>query len=90
MMSEEHITNFDKLDINTKRNQISNELIIIYELIKKYEERKGITSVTKIKNYDISIDKDLNEAEMLTYFYEDIYNIQQELITLLSFIEINN
>lgn len=90
MMSEEHITNFDKLDINNKRNQISNELIIIYKLIKKYEERKGITSVTKIKNYDISIDKDLNEAEMLTFFYEDIYNIQQELITLLSFIEINN
>ena len=90
MMSEEHITNFDKLDINTKRNQISNELIIIYELIKKYEERKGITSVTKIKNYDTSSDKDLNEAEILTFFYEDIYNIQQELITLLSVIEINN
>ena len=90
MMSEEHIINFDKLDINTKRNQISNELIIIYELIKKYEERKGITPVTKIKNYDINRDKDLNEAEMLTYFYEDIYNIQQELITLLSVIEINN
>ena len=88
MMSEDHIINFDKLDINTKR--ISNELIIIYELIKKYEERKGITPVTKIKNYDINIDKDLNEAEMLTYFYEDIYNIQQELITLLSVIEINN
>ena len=90
MMSEEHITNFDKLDINTKRNQISNELIIIYELIKKFEERKGLKPITKIKNYDTNKDNNLNEAEMLTYFYEDIYNIQQELITLLSFIEINN
>lgn len=89
MMSEDHIINFDKLDINTKRNQISDELIIIHELIKKYEERKGITPVTKIKNYDTSSDKDLNEAEILTFFYEDIYNIQQELITLLSCIEMN-
>lgn len=89
MMSEDHIINFDKLDINTKRNQISDELIIIHELIKKYEERKGITPVTKIKNYDTSNDKDLNEAEILTFFYEDIYNIQQELITLLSCIEMN-
>lgn len=87
MMSEDHIINFDKLDINTKRNQISDELIIIHELIKKYEERKGITPVTKIKNYDTSSDKDLNEAEILTFFYEDIYNIQQELITLLSILE---
>ena len=87
MMSEDHIINFDKLDINTKRNQISDELIIIHELIKKYEERKGIKPVTKIKNYDTSSDKDLNEAEILTFFYEDIYNIQQELITLLSILE---
>ncbi len=87
MMSEEHICNFDKLDINTKRNQISDELIITHELIKKYEEKNGITPITKIKNYDTNKDNNLNEAEMLTYFYEDIYNLQQELITLLSILE---
>lgn len=87
MISEEHICNFDKLDINTKRNQISNELIVMYELIKKYEEVNGISPITKIKNYDTNKDKDLNEAEILTYFYEDIYNLQQELITLLSCVE---
>lgn len=88
-MSQELLNSFDMLDINTKRNQISDELIIIHELIKKYEEIKNITPITKVKNYDTTNDKELNEAEILTFFYEDIYNIQQELITLLSSIENN-
>lgn len=37
-MREEFIDSFSVLDINTKRNQISNELIIIHELIKNIKE----------------------------------------------------
>ncbi len=85
-MNEELKHAFDMLDINTKRNQISNELVIIYELIKKYEASKNINPITKIKNYDSIQDANLNESEVLTFFYEDIYNIQQELISLLSLI----
>ena len=88
-MGNDLLNKFDVLDINTKRNQISDELIIIYELIKRYEELHGITPITKVKNYDANNDKDMKEAEILTFFYEDIYNIQQELITLLSSIENN-
>lgn len=83
-MSEELKHAFDILDINTKRNQISDELLIIYELIKKFENIKNITPITNVKNYDSSKDKNLTESEILTFFYEDIYNIQQELISLLS------
>ena len=32
---------FDELDINNKRNQISDELLIIFELIRQYENKKG-------------------------------------------------
>lgn len=84
MMSEKHIINFDKLDINTKRNQISNELMIIGELIKEKENLNGYESKLLVKNYDQVNNKDLTEAEMLTYFYEDIYNLEQELILYLS------
>ena len=49
----------------------------------------GIMPITRVKNYDTNNDKDLNEAEILTFFYEDIYNIQQELITLLSIVKNN-
>lgn len=83
-MSEELKQAFDILDVNTKRNQISDELLIIYELIKKFENIKNITPITNVKNYDSSKDKNLTESEILTFFYEDIYNIQQELISLLS------
>lgn len=83
-MSEEVKRAFDILDINTKRNQISDELVIIYELIKRFENTKNINPITNVKNYDSIKDANLSETEMLTFLYEDIYNIQQELISLLS------
>ena len=86
-MSSEMKNAFDILDVNTKRNQISDELLIIYELIKKFELLKGTSPITKVKNYDTVNDKVLSESEMLTFFYEDIYNIQQELITMFNLIE---
>lgn len=86
-MSEEMRNAYRKLDINNKRNQLSDELLIIFELIKRYENAKGISPITQVKNYDIAKDSNLNEDEILTFFYEDIYNIQQELITLLNVVE---
>ena len=83
-MNENYITKFHKLDNNTKRNQISDELIIIGELIKNFEKKYGISSMLNVKNYDQVNDSKLSESEVLTFFYEDIFNIQQELITLLS------
>lgn len=85
-MSEKMKNAYMRLDINDKRNQLSDELLIIFELIKRYENAKGINPVTQVKNYDILNDRNLNEDEILTFFYEDVYNIQQELITLLSII----
>lgn len=86
-MSEEMKNAYNMLDINDKRNQLSDELLIIFELIKRYENAKGINPVARVKNYDTVNDKNLNEDEMLTFFYEDVYNIQQELITLLNVVE---
>ena len=86
-MSDEMKNAYSMLDISNKRNQLSNELLIIFELIKKYENTKGIEPITQIKNYDIANDDNLNEDEILTFFYEDIYNIEQELITLLNIVE---
>ena len=86
-MSEEMKNAYKMLDINDKRNQLSDELLIIFELIKRFENTKGINPITQVKNYDTGNDKNLNEDEILTFFYEDVYNIQQELITLLNAVE---
>lgn len=88
-MSDEMKNAFDVLDINTKRNQLSDELLIIYELIKRFQNSRGVMPVSQVKNYDTVNDKSLSESEVLTFFYEDVYNIQQELITLLNLIDIN-
>ena len=74
-MSEEMKNAYRKLDINNKRNQLSNELLIIFELIKRYENAKGISPITQVKNYDIAKDSNLNEDEILTFFYEDTTRI---------------
>ena len=60
-MSEEMKNAYSMLDINNKRNQLSDELLITFELIKRYENAKGITPVTQVKNYDTVNDKNLNE-----------------------------
>ena len=81
-MSEELLNSFDVLDINTKRKQINDELIIIYELIRKYEDFRSIVPITNsIKRYT---DFSLTESESLTFLYENVYSIEQELIKLLS------
>lgn len=81
---------FDNLTVDEKRNQISNELIIIGELMKKIEDIYGLNNTINIKNYDIGKDNELTETEMLSYLYEDIYNIQKELITVLNIVMLNS
>lgn len=83
-MSEEFKNAFSNLNTNEKRNQISIELEIIGELIKNLEYIYGIESVLNIKNYNQIKDKNLTEDEMLSFIYEDIYQIQRELITIMS------
>ena len=83
-MNIDLLNSFDTLDINAKRNQISNELLVIHSLVTKYEIDIGIEPIAKIHNYDINNDKNMSEGEMLTFLYEDIYNIENELILLLN------
>jgi len=89
-MSEEFKKAFDKLSVNEKRNQISDELLIIAELIKNIENKYNVQSILSVKNYDTSQNKELTESQMLSFIYEDVYNIQRELITVLTAINIKD
>lgn len=79
-MTEEFKKAFSNLSIDEKRNQISNELIIISELIKLKEESLKMPSVLSVKDYVSN--SNISESEMLDFLYENIYSIQQELITI--------
>lgn len=81
-MTEEFKKAFSNLSIDEKRNQISNELIVIAQLIKNVEDSLHLPSVLSVKNYDNNCD--MSESELLDFLYEDIYNIQKELITIFS------
>lgn len=77
---------FNQLDTNNKRNKISDELMAIGELINNIEKYSGIETNLKIKNYDQNNDLNMTEDEILTFFYEDIFNIENEIFILYTII----
>ena len=77
-MAEEFKKAFSNLSVDEKRNQISNELIIISELIKLKEESLKLPSVLSVKDY--ASNSNMTESEMLDFLYEDIYNIQKDRV----------
>ncbi len=84
MIADDFKNDFSNLNTIEKRNQISNELLYIASLIKMKEEQLKLPSILNVKNYDINEQPKITEDEMLEFFYEDIYSIKRELITLLS------
>lgn len=82
MMTEEFKMAFSNLSIDEKRNQISNELLIIGELIKMKAISIKLPPTLSVKDYVSNCN--ISETEMLDFLYEDIYNIQRELITIFS------
>lgn len=78
---------FSEMDINDKKDKISDELIFIGELVKKIQNSCGIENNFKIKNYDSKTN--LNEDETLEFLYEDIFEIQKQLLLLTSTIQNN-
>lgn len=78
---------FNDLDKEDKRNKISDELLFISELLKKIESYHGIEPNFQIKNYNIN--SKLSENELLTFLYEDIFEIQKQLLTIITNIQNN-
>lgn len=89
-MNNKLLEAFNELSINDKRDKISNELIVIGSLINYIEKNYNIDNHLKIKNYNLSKDINKNESEILTFLYEDIYNIEREIITITKLIMEDN
>lgn len=85
MMSPNLKDTFKELDINDKKNVISRELILIGEFVKKMKDHYGLDADFDIKNYDVNTE--MSEDDYLLFIYEDIFEIEKQLISVLSRME---
>ena len=74
------------MDVNDKKDVISNELMFIGELLKKLELYHDVQQDFKIKNYNLN--SNLSEEDYLTFIYDDIFEVQKQLLTIISNIQI--
>lgn len=77
---------YDNLDLDDKRNKLSNELLVMEGILKNIQNRCGLVSNFEIKNYESG--SNMTEDEFLSFIYEDIFEIQKQLILLTD--KINN
>ena len=85
MMSTNLKETFKELDVNDKKNVISRDLILIGEFVKKMKEHYGLDADFDIKNYDVNTE--MSEDDYLLFIYEDIFEIEKQLISVLSRLE---
>ena len=80
---EEMLLLYSQLNMNEKRNEFSSLLEKTKQLISELLKMEQIENDMKIKNYDTMKDHSLNEDEIFTFFYEDLWNIKNRLLALL-------
>ena len=71
---------YNNLDLDDKRNKLSNELLVMEELLKNIQNKCGLVSNFKIKNYESG--SNINEEEFLSFIYDDLFEIQKQLILI--------
>lgn len=88
-MSEELIQSYENLDTNNKRDKLSRELLVIGELLSEIEWDMGLDNVVDIYNYDVSNDKNMSEDDFLVSIYQDVFNVERELLTIVRILKEN-
>ena len=78
---------YKNLDLDDKKNKLSNELLVMEELLKNIQNKCGLVSNFKIKNYESG--SNINEEEFLSFIYDDLFEIQKQLILITDKINIS-
>ena len=82
-MNKELVDAYLLLDTNNKRDKLNREILVIGEMINKIEHKLGFTNEIDLYNYNPNTDKNITEDIFLSSTYQDIFNIERELITIL-------
>ena len=80
MISLELKEAYNNLDLDDKRNKLSDELIVMGELLKNIQNRCRLVSNFKIKNYESG--SNISEEEFLSFIYDELFEIQKQLILI--------
>ena len=80
------ITLYNGLDVNDKRNELSNLINKINAIINEILKLEESENLFKVKNYDSNNQKTMKEEELLSFIYEDIYSLKNNLLLLLTII----
>lgn len=76
---------FNELDKEDKKLKISEELLFIGELVKKVSSLYNVNLDFQLEKFDV--ESKLNETETLTFLYENIFEIQKQLLLLIANIQ---
>ena len=77
---------YDNLDLDDKRNKLSNELLVMEGILKNIQNRNGLVSNFEVKNYESG--SNMTEDEFLSFIYDDLFEIEKQLILITD--KINN
>lgn len=85
-MSEEMIIYYKQLNTNEKRNELSNLLIKLDQLINQLmiQDNIDVEKLKSVKNYDLIKQSLETEDDMLLFFYDDIWNLKSKVLALLT------
>lgn len=82
-MSKELIELYSKLSNDDKRNEFSSLLLKVDSLLNELISQNKIPQMKEIKNYDIVKCNLMSEADLLVFFYEDLWIIKNKILALL-------
>ena len=83
-MEENMMDLYKQLSLSNQRNELSNLLMKMDDLLNVLIDKKNLQDSNEVKNYDITEGADLSESDMLAFFYEDIWTLKNKLLMLLA------
>ena len=75
---------YKQLDLNEKRNEFNELLIKMEVLLNALLAQNNISTDTIVRNYNSINDKFLTESETLSLFYEDLWNLKNKILLILT------
>jgi hypothetical protein len=84
-MSEEMLNLYKQLSTNEKRNELSNLIIKLNQLVNQLmDKEKELTTFREVKNYDSNAQKNQTEDDILSFFYDDLWIIKSKILAMIT------